>query len=237
MRLLLLFLALTQTAAASDSLMGRLFKRSGTECGNQLIGVKKVTTEKLLRTKEPGLRIEIGAALSPLCADCVQVDQSRDQFELARRSLKERLGRNPSHEEIYEAFPTWEISQERGSRAQPWAVTKGGIQADAAALPFKAGSVALLVSKNFPWFGATSPETVALILTEYRRVLSPKGQAILLVDYVSPNVLPTTAGRPNMTLDTLFYVHRRLGHALDFSVQYVRERNWKYGGIILRPVP
>jgi SAM-dependent methyltransferase len=69
------------------------------------------------------------------------------------------------------------------------------LRADARRLPFADRSIDLIVTKNFPWnaeflmylredLADAQGRTVAAVLNEYHRVLSPGGRALLMFEYV-----------------------------------------------------
>ena len=148
-----------------------------------------------LRENPRVLKVEIGAADEPLCADCVQVDKYASQYDLASVDADSRFrGKKPAAllramQRRYRGLPGFRMSL--GELTAPWAAAQGGIIADAQSLPFQDRSVGFLVTKCFPWFfypcltGSKLRQHRAFvrrILAEYLRVLTDDGVLILLTD-------------------------------------------------------
>ncbi len=121
-----------------------------------------------------GRQLEIGAADNPICPRCLQVDKYASLFDLLvkKRTENGRLSR----ERAEQWTQAEDVSQDK------WAAARNGVFADAAALPFRDDSTAMILSKCFPWLGPTTQTVIHPILKEYRRVLRPGGFAVLLMD-------------------------------------------------------
>lgn len=131
------------------------------------------TCWNLLRTDHKGIKIEIGAADRPLCPDCLQIDRYRSMSEL-------QTGIHDS-----------------GDSEQKWAAAKSGLIADARSLPFKDGTVSLIASKRFPWFGENARKMIRSVLREYRRILAANGSIVLLSNHGDPGI--QLGRRPGMS--------------------------------------
>lgn len=166
-----------------------------------------------------GFKVEIGAADSPICDDCIQIDKYRSVKDLFTQQLSKQLGRPPLPSEI-------ENQLERSTALRhefeaPWAVAivEKGVVGDANHLPLAASSVSLLISKHFPWFGPLTrkDEIIRPILQEYHRVMKNDGKVLLLTDH------------PRNW--EIFMMHYQIAQDLGFKVLFVDAP--MYSGLIL----
>lgn len=125
-----------------------------------------------------GKKIEIGAADTPFCPGCTQVDKYKSQYDLFESMLAERLGRKPTPEEVEADLRKAGAGQ---NSHEPWVAAKNGYIADADHLPFASQSTGAIFSKNFPWHSHRTPDSfIESVLKEYKRVLMPGGHVFLL---------------------------------------------------------
>lgn len=118
------------------------------------------------------IKIEVGAAHLPICNDCLQVDRYRSvmDYKLAEAKAK--------------GIPADQVQPPKENHI--FAVeTRNGVVADARELPFKDGSVSIMVTKHLPWAAHQKEEVrkfIREVLTEYKRVLSKDGVSLILVN-------------------------------------------------------
>lgn len=205
-------------------------------------------------------KIEVGAATSPLCADCTQVDHTSSLWEMAEGNLRQTyissFGRHQSDRarqnkikkkaaKVYDSMSESErlfwYSEFTGSSVeellQPFAVVTSadGILADATQIPMSSGSVEIIITKNFPWFYPIG------IMNRTRLATAWSGHVFRSIEMVlfeyhrllapGGKVLILVQGQGRPFL--YMWNHIQLARRMGFQVSFVGENKINIQGIVL----